>query len=220
MQTPSSQQASAGSGASFHDAAAISLITALTGANVVCVDPPWRYGRDAKSNGWTGSATKHYPTMRASELAAMGVGEHTAKDCVLLMWATSSKLGEAISLIGEWGFDYKGVFLTWIKTDKEVTKPILGLGLYTRSSTEFLLFGTKGHVKTAGLLTGATSASGLLFHPRGQHSAKPFETYDRITEVFGGAGVRKRVELFAREQNPPPKGWCVWGNQCGGGKSE
>lgn len=189
---------------------------AVAGANLLYCDPPWRYGRDAKSNGWHGSARKHYKAMTKRELCGMDVGTHVASDCVALVWATSSKLGEAIAVLEAWGFVYKGVFLTWIKTDKATnTKPVMGLGKYTRSSTEFLLFGTKGKVQTAQLLTGATAASGLLFHPRGEHSAKPIETYARIDEVFGGPGVEKRVELFARASNPPPKSqpWIAWGDQ-------
>ena len=46
---------------------------------------------------------------------------------------------------------------------------------------------------------------------------KPNETYKRIAEVFGGPGVRKRVELFARAANPPPEaeaeGWVAWGDE-------
>lgn len=190
-----------------------SVADALAGANLVLCDPPWRYGRDAASNGWHGSARRHYRAMTQNELCALNVGRHAAKDAVVLMWATSAKLGEAIAIIEAWGFTFKGVFLTWIKTDAAAMKPVMGLGRYTRSSTEFLLFGTKGHVQNAGLLTGATAASGLLFHPRGQHSAKPAETYNRVAEVFGGPGVERRVEMFARASNPPPQGWDVWGDQ-------
>jgi N6-adenosine-specific RNA methylase IME4 len=191
-----------------------SLSTALADTQIVLCDPPWRYGRDAKSNGWTGSARKHYPAMTKAQLCDMEVGRHTADDGVVLMWAVGSKLGEAVSIIEAWGYSYKGVLLTWIKTDKKTGKrPVMGLGRYTRSSTEFLLFGTKGKVQNAQIVTGATTVSGLLFHARGRHSAKPKETYDRIEQVFGGAGTTKRVELFARPSNPPPSGWCGWGNE-------
>ena len=196
----------------------MALAVALSNANLVYCDPPWRYGRDAKSNGWHGSARRHYKAMTQQQLCDMSVGDHVAKNCVALVWATSSKMGEAIAILAAWGFEYKGVFLTWIKTDKATnTKPVMGLGKYTRSSTEFLLFGIKGKVQTGQLLTGATSASGLLFHPRAEHSMKPNATYTRIAEVFGGPGVRKRVELFARAANPPPEaeaeGWVAWGDE-------
>lgn len=191
----------------------LKLSRAVAGANLVLADPPWKYGRDAASNGWHGSARRHYTAMTQRELCALEIGEHTAKDAVALVWATSSKLGEAIEIIEAWGFAFRGVFLTWVKTDKSVTKPVLGLGRYTRSSTEFLLFGIKGEVQKGRLMTGATNASGLLFQPRGVHSAKPAEVYERIAEVFGGPGVKRRVELFARALNPPPQGWDVWGDE-------
>lgn len=183
-------------------------------ANLVLVDPPWRYGREAASNGWHGSARRHYAAMTQRELCDLAVGEHAARDSVVLVWSTSPKLGEAIAIIKEWGFSFRGVLLSWVKTDKTASRPVLGLGRYTRSSTEFLLFGIRGKVQKAQLLTaGATAVSGLLFHPRGPHSAKPSVVYKRIADVFGGPGVRKKVELFARASNPPPNDWSVWGDQ-------
>ena len=108
---------------------------------------------------------------------------------------TAAKIPDAIAVMRAWGFSYRTVFLTWIKTTQKGA-PALGLGRYTRSSTEFLLLGIRGRVSQ--LLSGATDASGIVQTPRTRHSAKPSEAVERIDYVFSGPAACKKVELFAR----------------------
>lgn len=166
---------------------------------VIYADPPWQYRRNAGQ----GVANNHYSTMSDAEIAAMPVGALAAKDCALLMWATSPKLPDAIKVVKSWGFEYKTVFFTWIKTDAK-GKPLCGLGSYTRSSTEICLIGVRGNVMP---WKQSNSVQQTILSPRRQHSRKPVEARERI-ETFFGAHIN-RIELFARE---PSVGWHVWGD--------
>ena len=167
---------------------------------VIYADPPWQYRRAAGQ----GVACHHYPTMSDEEIASMPVQALAATNCALLMWATSPKLPDAIRVVQQWGFVYKTVFFTWIKTDKD-GKPLCGLGSYTRSSTEICLLGVKGNVMP---WKQSSAVQQTILSPRREHSRKPEEARRRIEEFFGNN--ISRIELFAREQGF--EGWQVWGN--------
>lgn len=144
--------------------------------------------------------------MSVAELAALDVGARlAAKDCVLLMWATFPKMAEALEVIKAWGFDYKTVWATWIKTGKKSGKPIMGIGWYTRSNAEVCLLAARG--KSANiLLADRPVISSVVLEPRRQHSRKPDQVRRMIDVFFDGP----KIELFAREQ---PLNWDVWGDQ-------
>jgi len=74
-----------------------------------------------------------------------------------------------------------------------------GMGSWSNSSCEYVLLGKRGK----GLPRIARNVKQVLFAPRGVHSRKPCEVYDRIDALFG-TNLRK-LELFARP--PIPEGW-------------
>jgi N6-adenosine-specific RNA methylase IME4 len=93
----------------------------------------------------------------------------------------------------------------------------MGMGNYFRVSTELILFGVRGDLRTRdrGILN-------WLEAPRGQHSAKPQVFHDLVMKASPGP----YLELFARcgagagTQLPGVcqcsrcrLGWEVWGNQ-------
>ena len=85
----------------------------------IYADPPWDYQQCRLS----GSAKKHYPTMRIEELCALPVAEIADRDCALFLWATFPQLPEALRLIQAWGFVYKTVAFVWLKQNR---KALLG----------------------------------------------------------------------------------------------
>jgi N6-adenosine-specific RNA methylase IME4 len=108
-----------------------------------------------------------------------------------------------------WGFTYK-TYLVWVK-------PQMGMGNYFRVSTELVLFGVKGEMRTQDMAT-----VNHFTARRGQHSAKPQAFYDLV----GKSSPGPYLELFARcgsgngTQLPGTcqcshcrLGWEVWGNQ-------
>lgn len=185
------------------------VVAAVAGAaskfDLVVADPPWAYYGHWPTK--RGSASSHYPTMPPDALRRLPVAEVVARDAVLLLWATGLKLPEAMELMRAWGFDYRGVFCTWVKTTKAGT-PAISCGFYTRSGSEFVLLGVRGRA-TELRRGGRRDVRQVLLAPRTRHSAKPPELYSMAERVFPGA--RRRLELFARGRGAP--GYTVWGNE-------
>lgn len=165
---------------------------------VIYADPPWDYQQCRLS----GSAKKHYPTMRIEELCALPVADIAERDCALFLWATFPQLPEALQLIKAWGFVYKTVAFVWLKQNRKALTWFYGLGFWTRSNAEVCLLATKGHPKRQ-----SAGIHQLVISPVERHSKKPDEVREKIVELMGDV---PRIELFARQQTP---GWDVWGNE-------
>ena len=164
----------------------------------IYADPPWDYQQCRLS----GSAKKHYPTMRIEELCALPVAEIADRDCSLFLWATFPQLPEALRLIQAWGFVYKTVAFVWLKQNRKALTWFFGLGFWTRSNAEICLLATKGHPKRQ-----SAGIHQLVISPVERHSKKPDEVREKIVALMGDV---PRIELFARQQTP---GWDVWGNE-------
>lgn len=162
------------------------------------VDPPWPY----QNQGTRGATGNHYKvaTMSLEDLHALPVDAMAADESHLHLWTTKVFLREAFDVIDAWGFTYKSIF-TWVK-------PQLGMGNYWRSSSEFMLLGTRGGCPFA---EHSADTKDWLELPRTQHSAKPIEIRRLIERVSPGqSDPSTRLELFARNTAP---GWVSWGNE-------
>lgn len=158
---------------------------------IIYADPPWQYTTTQKGN--RGVAENHYSTMTLADLKALPVDSIAANDCALFMWATMPCLPEAFDVIEAWGFKYKTVAFTWVKTcRKSHDKYHIGLGHWTRSNAELCLLATKGK---PGRYSKAVRS--LLISPLEGHSKKPDCIRDKIIQLCGG---RRRIELFARQK--------------------
>lgn len=174
-------------------------------------DPPWRYDNTAADN----AAANHYETMSIEELCALDiVPTHAADQAHLYLWTTSSHLPEAFQVMAAWGFDYK-TYLVWIKqtapTETDAAKPQMGLGNYFRVSTELVLFGVRGGMRTfdRALLNWFTA-------PRTAHSAKPSDFRDLVAKASPGPYLELFSRCYGNEHCTCSKclhGWTVWGNQ-------
>lgn len=161
--------------------------------NVIYADPPWRYDYSVSSSR---EIEKQYPTMSIEEICSLPVASISADDCVLLLWATSPKLAEAIKVVESWGFTYK-TCMVWVK-DK------IGMGYYARQQHELLLVATRGNLPTP---EPENRPASVIYGERREHSSKPLEFYEVIERMYP---EYSRVELFCRE---PRSGWYSWGNQ-------
>jgi len=86
-------------------------------------------------------------------------------------------------------------------------KPQLGMGNYFRSSTEYVLFGVKG-----GLRTKDCNQRNWFQAPRGRHSAKPELFFDIVEQASEEPGL----EMFARRRRDNLLSsfrWDYWGNE-------
>lgn len=141
----------------------------------------------------------------------MNIGTLAKPDCVLLMWATFPCLQQALKLGRAWGFTYKTVAFTWIKTNKKNGNIYIGMGHYTRANAEIVLLFTKGK----SVERKVKNVSHVLISARGNHSEKPHEIRMRINRLFGEVS---RLELFARKNSADQsqdhfRGWDVFGNE-------
>jgi len=165
---------------------------------IIYADPPWHYNDKSKSHG--GGAESHYPTMATEDICKLDIP--SGEDSVLLLWVTYPQLEEGLKVIKAWGFNYKTVAFTWVKTTLG-NNPLMGMGRYTRANAEICLLATKGK----GCKRIDASVRNVQFYPRVRHSKKPSEFRNEIVRLFGDL---PRIELFARQK---VEGWDCWGNE-------
>ena len=167
--------------------------------DILYADPPWDYKGQLQHNGPggrdTGGALRHYPTVRAREMAAWPVADLAAADALLFLWATSPHLDQAMDLGKAWGFKWATVAFVW---DKQKVNP----GFYTMSQCELCLLFKRGKIPRP---RGARNARQLISAARGRHSEKPDEARARIAARFP---AQRKIEMFARKKTP---GWTAWG---------
>lgn len=167
------------------------------------VDPPWRYGNTSTR----GAAENHYTTMSIEELCDLDVvPEHAADQSHLYLWTTAGHLPEAFAVMAAWGFTYK-TYLVWVK-------PQMGMGNYFRVSTELVLFGVRGDLRTS-----RRDVKNYFEAKRAKHSAKPPMFHDLVASCSPGPFM----EMFSRcsadqmltgcQCSKCRLGWTVWGDQ-------
>ena len=95
---------------------------------------------------WDGGVARHYKTMNIKDIINMKdkIKKLAADNCLLFMWVTFPNLKQGLKVIEEWGFIYKTLGFSWIKTNKKNGKPFFGIGFYTKSNCEVCLIGIKG----------------------------------------------------------------------------
>ena len=174
--------------------------------NVIYADPPWKYTDVHTWHKMGGGVSSHYKVMTINEIEKLGdvVKQIAAQDCLLFMWATFPNIKEALKVIEKWGFTYKTLGFSWIKTNKRNGKPFFGIGFYTKSNCEVCLLAIKGKPSN---LKKSDKVSSCIISERREHSRKPDEVRERIVQLVGDV---PRIELFARQSI---EGWDCWGNE-------
>lgn len=171
--------------------------------SIIYADPPWKYNaRNNHNTKFGGGVHSHYPTMSIQEIKELPVPKIADKNCVLFLWTTFPHLKEQMEIFNAWGFEYKTLGFSWIKTNPKNGNPFFGVGYYAKSNCEVCLMGVKGKMKPI-----SNSVSSCIIAPRMEHSRKPDEARERIVELFGDI---PRIELFARQS---ADGWDCWGNE-------
>ena len=166
---------------------------------IIYADPPWHFNFKNRVGLSNIAKSALYDTMQPQDIINLPVKEITDKNCILFLWVMDSEIPQALKVISSWGFTYKTVAFTWVKTTKNTYH--FGGGNWTRSNPEQCLLATKGKVNRI-----SASVKKLLISPIREHSRKPDETRNRIIQLVGDL---PRIELFARQKT---EGWDVWGN--------
>lgn len=179
------------SAASVKDEARLTVVDPTTKFATVVADPPWRYGNTSTR----GAAEDHYPTMHVDDICGLDVESWVADDSHLYLWVTVPFLREGFAVLDAWGFTYK-TMLTW-------AKPQMGMGNYFRVSTEHVLFGVRGSLRTNDRAT-----TNWFIADRQRHSAKPESFFDLVEKCSPGP----YIEMFARRRRLNDE-WSYWGNE-------
>jgi N6-adenosine-specific RNA methylase IME4 len=182
----------------------------VTGARVITLDPP------AESATWSikgqgRSAAAYYDVMGPDGIKALPVAEYAAEDCWVYLWT----LGELLDVMSyevprAWGgdFHFSGVAFHWVKTGRRLAKQLplfliadnknfpMGLGHTTRKNVEICLLIGRGKFERQN-----ADVVELILAPRGPHSSKPIEFYERVERLQAGP----YLEFFARYRRP---GWA------------
>jgi N6-adenosine-specific RNA methylase IME4 len=155
------------------------------------------------------SAMAYYDVMGVDGIKALPVADFAAEDCWAYLWT----LGELLDVMSyevprAWpGFHYAGIAFHWIKISHRLAKepPLfwiadnktfpMGLGHTTRKNVEICLLLGRGKFGRQN-----ADVPELIFAPRGPHSTKPLEVYNRIERLQKGP----YLEFFARYRRP---GW-------------
>lgn len=182
---------------------------------VILADPPWPFatwshiglaGDSSQENRGQRSRAAPYKTMAHDNINLLPVSELAAKDCVLFLWVVQTQLPHAVTLIEQWGFEFKTCAFAWFKGEglplfpDDVRVPI-GCGYWTRAQFEQCWLATRGSPKRLN-----ADVRQAILESRREHSRKPDCTHQRIERLVAGP----YCELFARQKR---KGWDVWGNQ-------
>jgi len=169
--------------------------------SIIYSDPPWRYNARNNPKARFGLGVDgHYDTMTMKEILALPVVDIAEDNCALFLWTTFPYLNKQMAVFDAWGFKYKTLGFSWLKTNKGNGKPFFGIGYYAKSNLEVCLMGIRGKMKPV-----SNYVSSVVISPREEHSKKPSVVRDRIVELFGDI---PRIELFARDS---AEGWDSWG---------
>ena len=173
---------------------------------IIYADCPWKYNSRANhKTRFRGGCCGHYSLMSMDEIKQLPIHKLSSENCALFLWTTFPYLIDQIKLFEHWGFKYRTVGFTWVKTNKKNGKPFFGVGYYAKSNAEVCLLGIKGKLKPV-----SNKISSVVIAPRREHSRKPDEVRENIVKLFGDLS---RIELFAREKAP---GWDAMGYDING----
>jgi len=168
----------------------------------ILADPPWRFSNRTGKVAPEHKRLNRYGTLSLDEIKQIPVGLAAGEKSHLYLWVPNALLLEGIEVMKAWGFKYK-TNIIWHKTRKDGGPDGRGVGFYFRNTTEIILFGIRGSIRT---LQPGRSQVNIIRSQKREHSRKPDELYDIIKNCSPGP----YLELFARGGRP---GWEAWGNQ-------
>ena len=168
----------------------------------ILADPPWQFANRTGKMAPEHKRLNRYGTLTLKEICDIPVDDVAASQSHLYLWVPNALLKEGLAVLDAWGFEYK-TNLIWQKIRQDGEPDGRGVGFYFRNTTEMVLFGVKGKLRT--LARGRTQVNVMKSRKR-EHSRKPDEMYEIIEACSPGP----YLELFARGSRPL---WEQWGNQ-------
>lgn len=101
--------------------------------DLIYADPPWRYNsRSNHKTRFRGGASGHYDLMSMADIKSLDIKSIVSDNAIMFMWCTFPYLKDQLEVFEAWGFTYKTVGFTWIKTNLKNTNQFFGVGYYTK----------------------------------------------------------------------------------------
>lgn len=172
------------------------------GYGTILADPPWQFRNRTGKMAPEHKRLSRYSTIKLKEIKEIPISVVAAENSHLYLWVPNALLKEGLEVMEAWGFEYK-TNLIWHKIRKDGGPDGRGVGFYFRNTTEIILFGIRGKLRT--LDPGRTQVNIIRSRKR-EHSRKPDELYDIIEQCSPGPFL----ELFARGKR---ENWDQWGNE-------
>jgi N6-adenosine-specific RNA methylase IME4 len=169
----------------------------------VLADPPWQFTNRTGKVAPEHKRLNRYGTLSLEEIKEIPVQVACAAQSHLYLWVPNALLREGLDVMAAWGFTYK-TNIVWHKIRKDGGPDGRGVGFYFRNTTELVLFGVRGNLRTKA--PGRRQVNIIKSRKR-EHSRKPYELYHIIEACSPGPFL----ELFARGRFSLD--WLVWGNQ-------
>lgn len=168
----------------------------------ILADPPWRFMNRTGKVAPEHRRLSRYDTMTTAQICALPVADVLAENAHLYLWVPNALIADGMRVMQSWGFTYKSN-LVWAKRRKDGGPDGRGVGFYFRNTTELVLFGVCGSMRT--LAPGRRQVNIIETRKR-EHSRKPDEIYD-IAEACSPGPY---LEMFARY---PRDGWSAFGDE-------
>ena len=168
----------------------------------ILADPPWRFANRTGKMAPEHRRLSRYSTLKIHDIKGIPVSDVAEENSHLYLWVPNALLPQGLEVLKCWGFQYK-TNLIWHKVRKDGGPDGRGVGFYFRNTTEMVLFGIKGKLRT---LAPGRSQVNIIRTQKREHSRKPDELYGIIEECSPGP----YLELFARGTR---KNWDQWGNE-------
>ena len=144
--------------------------------STVLADPPWQFSNRTGKVAPEHKRLKRYETLTLNEIMSIPVEKTVRKNSHLYLWVPNALLMEGLKAMNAWGFTYK-TNIVWQKIRKDGEPDGRGVGFYFRNTTELLLFGIKGKMRT---LNPGRSQVNVIKSRKREHSRKPDEQYELI----------------------------------------
>jgi N6-adenosine-specific RNA methylase IME4 len=168
----------------------------------ILADPPWQFTNRTGKMAPEHKRLNRYSTLTLKQIKELPVSNTCLEKSHLYLWVPNALLREGLEVMEAWGFTYK-TNIIWHKVRKDGGPDGRGVGFYFRNTTEIVLFGVKGGLRT--LSPGRRQVNVVRTQKR-EHSRKPDELYEIVETCSPGP----YLELFARGAR---EGWDQWGNE-------
>lgn len=175
---------------------------AKKGYRTILADPPWRFTNRTGKMAPEHKRLNRYETLSLEEIKEIPVSVVAGEQSHLYLWVPNALLPDGLEVMKAWGFQYKSNII-WHKVRKDGGPDGRGVGFYFRNTTEVVLFGVRGRMRT---LPPGRSQVNFLATQKQEHSRKPDGFYTIVERCSPGP----YLELFARGKRD---GWDVFGNQ-------